>query len=314
MSEVGKELERIQEELNCLRHQNRRLKWGLLGVGLAFLVVISFGMAVPEERVLKADQVEAKRLVMKDDKGRERVVIAMAESDVQAAGEFLRTLGKQSLIVIKGEKGETRAEIGSNAASSFLLLCDEKSRCRVQAYSHKTGAVEIVDEEGKSRAEMGVFRKKGHFRVKGGLMKILAELGSSDDGGSLALMDKNRKTPGVWAACKKGGSSFELLDQEDNARIRLACGLTGVSVVAVKDKENKTTANLMVFKEGKASLILTGSGGKPRAIMSVGPRGSARGRLDKENRPRIMMMADDHDGSNFLAVKDERGRTVKRVP
>jgi hypothetical protein len=234
-------LESLAERVRRLERQNRLLRAAVLLVVTVFAAVVCMGQVdTPKE-------LEAERLILRDEAGKARVMLGMTEGGAtlelsDAEGWLRLSLGvfedRRPVLTMLDPEYKERATLGVTEAGPRLELCDA---------------------EGESRAGLRVAGDNSVLEMYDARDALRASLGLTDDGLGLRLADeKGMLQAGLIVTDDDPGTDDEpglvLCDAEDGIR-----AVVGVS---------KNGPNLLMYDaEGKARVELTVEGNVPALTM-----------------------------------------------
>jgi hypothetical protein len=155
----GATLDDLTRRLERLERQNRGLKLGVLGAVAAACALVVVG-AVPSQRV-----VEAEKFVLRDDAGRERAVLEMANDKpalrlYDAAGKKRTSIGPGEISLCNDKEAE-RINLGvepvDEGNGAAVAVLDANGKTRIGLLNCQIGpALVLNNSDGETRAIMGM--------------------------------------------------------------------------------------------------------------------------------------------------------------
>jgi hypothetical protein len=182
----------IEVRLNRLERSNRRLKAGLLGLGIVAAIVVVLGAAAPIPRV-----VEATKFVMRDDSGKERAELSM--DGPSAIFKVLNPNGTEAAMLASGNTGN----------GTWLLDSSGNVREAMVVEPQGTAILGITHSQGKSDSLMiedTEDRTSLTLKDKAGVDRLILENGPQM-GPAFKVVDQNNHMRAVlW---ESGAATFE---------------------------------------------------------------------------------------------------------
>jgi hypothetical protein len=185
-----------EERLLRLEQSNRRLKAGMVAIGVVATALLILGAAAPTPRVITAE-----KFVLLDSSGRERA--ELSSNSKAAALQFSNADGSRALIVSSGstdnaviiddKKGQIREGLitGADGNAQIALMHDGMDQDAFTITDDAKGTIMAIrDPNGNERVDVGVTPKGGSLAVADGNGRVrtaIADQGfvSMDPGGKL---------------------------------------------------------------------------------------------------------------------------------
>ena len=198
----------LEERMERLERENRRLKVGMLAVVAVVAGLVCIAATEPVAKVVRAERFE-----VVDAEGRVRAGLGLPAPPAAAnlprapyAVDALAVLDGSPGLTLRDEKGKTRAGLMvSDDGSPSLMLLDETGKARAMlVVDHDGVGIALGGERGKQRALLGVSSDSGPvLQLRDDKGWVRAALGA------YSLM-----TPDTGEVVKRAESSLVLFDKE----------------------------------------------------------------------------------------------------
>ena len=198
--------------------------------------------------------------------------------------------------------------VGVAVAAAVFLVGQGKEKVPPDLKVH---SLIIVDKNGRRRAKLGTWDKKGGFPY----LALLDSRGQNRlnlsveaDVPHLALNDRVGK-PRVMLGMTPDGSAALRFVEDGWARAALGTSLGGRPWLTLHGEGGGLRAMFATKPDGSPSLTLHGEGGGLRAMFAMKPDGSPTlGLADKDGKVRVALSAHAPDGSPTLGLHDKDGK------
>jgi len=180
-------LEKMERKLAETEVSLRRYRQ-MFGVGALAVVGLLTMAAVKNNEVVRA-----KRFIVMDDLGRERIVLAADLMALDKNGNPDVTKGTRTGLRLFDENGKIRASLGFSQSGTGLTLSDENGKIRTSLGFDQSGTgLDLSDENGKPRTLLGIGRGGTNLNLYDGNGKLRASLAAFENyRPALALLDEN---------------------------------------------------------------------------------------------------------------------------
>ncbi len=243
----------LTTRMERLERASRRWKLvGLMGLASIAAVVLMGQAAVPAV----SDEVRTRKLVIVDDEGRPRAVLAAEKDGVtlslaDEAGTNRVVLGTSkegAQLSLRDETGKTRARLGALRFEPALDLLDREARVQVNLTAHLAGSeLCLRDPGGSAKAELMAVAAFGPRLRLGDDAEAGVFVSGRVDAPELWL---HSRSTGSAAGLKagKGGPSLSLRDAEGS---RATLGSQAAEDLAPGTAPNPSAASLVLLDKEK---------------------------------------------------------------
>jgi len=170
----------------------------------------------------------------------------------------------------------------------------------------KAKRFEVVDKDGKRRAELSLIVGEPFLRLNDKRGQYRVELGVVS-GGYIGLVDQNSMIRVGLGLGKDGEPGLSLYDKNGKGRAALRLNENGEPGLRLNDKNGKSRALLGLLKNGEPYLALYDKNGKPRASLRLLDGEPLLALADKNDKLRAVL---GHIGLEATKTGETRQRPV----